>query len=94
MPQRHPCIVAYDIPRDSRRRAAFRIAMDYALERQHSVFECPIDARAEQEMLGRLREIVDPDEDRVLLARTLDLTPRLLLGRACHRAVDGLIYVG
>lgn len=94
MPDRQPYIVAYDIPASTRRRVALRIALARALTRQHSVFECPLAGAEHETLLRELAQVLETNLDRLLVVRALEETPRLMLGRATHRADNGLCYVG
>lgn len=82
MTQRRLHIAAYDITDDRRRRAAHRIARDYATGWQKSVFECFLSDSERGQLIASIDGVIDPAEDRVFVVR---LDPRALvlgLGRA------------
>ena len=68
MSEKHPVILSYDI-KDNRRRDRVRKALkEWRLEGQKSVNECLLTRTQAQELFQQLRELCDPDEDRLLLA--------------------------
>lgn len=62
-------LAAYDVRDDRRRRSALRVMLDYAGDRQKSVFECRL---AESEVplaLERIGNLIDLSTDRFILCR-------------------------
>ncbi|WP_295427164.1 CRISPR-associated endonuclease Cas2 [uncultured Thiodictyon sp.] len=94
MTQRTLYIAAYDISSDARLRDALRILKGYASGRQKSVFECFLSPAERQGLLGEVRGVIDPIEDRFLLVR---LDPRgkvRVRGRANRPTDPPWFYVG
>jgi CRISPR-associated protein Cas2 len=58
-------IVSYDITDDRRRIRLAKTLKDFGDRVQYSVFECLMGAEELQEMTGRIREIIDNDQDSV-----------------------------
>lgn len=56
-------IVCYDITNDKRRRKVFDILKSYGLPAQYSVFECDITAHQQMTLQGKLRRVIDDEED-------------------------------
>ncbi|MDT8321334.1 MAG: CRISPR-associated endonuclease Cas2 [Xanthomonadales bacterium] len=82
-------IAAYDIASGQRLRAALNILLDYAVGRQKSVFECELDAARWDELQARMKELVEPAEDRFLMLPASMVRPWDTLGIApCHDRRD------
>ncbi len=62
-------LAAYDIADPARLRRGLHILRDYATGGQKSVFECFLTRREKRELMGRMRTLIDPAEDRFLLIR-------------------------
>ena len=73
MTERTLYIAAYDVSSSSRLRAALHVLKDYASGRQKSVFECFLTSAERRELLERMQDLLDPDQDRFVLVR---LAPR------------------
>ncbi len=58
-------VVCYDTPNDKRRREIVKIMESYGQRAQYSVFECDITDRQQMTLYGKLREVIDEDEDDV-----------------------------
>ena len=59
-------LVAYDIADDARRLRVAKALLDYGVRVQESVFECLVANEAKvAEMIDRLRELIEPEEDAV-----------------------------
>lgn len=87
-------IAAYDVSNPVRMREALQILKGYASGRQKSVFECFLTAAERRELLGRMRGLLDPDEDRFLILR---LDPRGKIrtrGKAVKPQDPPWFYVG
>ncbi len=87
-------IAAYDISSSVRLREALKILKEYASGRQKSVFECFLTPTERQELLRRMHDLLDPDEDRFLILR---LDPRGKIrtrGKAVKPQDPPWFYVG
>jgi len=73
MIERDLYIAAYDVASPRRLRAVLKLIKQYATGGQKSAYECFLSAWEKRKLLADLREVIDPDEDRVLLIR---LDPR------------------
>ncbi len=73
MTQRKLYLAAYDVACPRRLRRALHVLRDYATGGQKSVFECYLADSERRELLDRVKEFIDLDEDRFLLLR---LDPR------------------
>ena len=62
-------LVSYDIACRKRWRRVFRLLQGYGEWVQLSVFRCRLDKRRHARMVAELRETIDADEDRLLIAR-------------------------
>jgi CRISPR-associated protein Cas2 len=62
-------VVAYDIADDRRRLRMANTLKDFGERIQFSVFECRLEADDIEKLRGRVREVVDPDTDRVRIYR-------------------------
>jgi CRISPR-associated protein Cas2 len=56
-------IVSYDIVDDRRRYKVSQILESYGTRAQYSVFECEITDRQQMSLQGKLRAVIDTDED-------------------------------
>ena len=73
MNERDLYITAYDIASARRLRAALKLVKGYATGGQKSAYECFLTRAERRDLLEKLRAVIEPDEDRVLLIR---LDPR------------------
>ncbi|WP_457676810.1 CRISPR-associated endonuclease Cas2 [Thiolapillus sp.] len=86
---RHLHLIAYDIAHPRRLRRALREARTYALDGQKSVFECFL-SRKEKSKLGQtLREIINPEEDRLLIIRLPPESRMHHIGARALQITDG-----
>ncbi len=67
MSQRILYLAAYDISAPDRLRRALEILRDYATGGQKSVFECFLTPAERKELLQRVDEVIDEEEDRFFL---------------------------
>lgn len=92
--KRYPCLIAYDISDDARRRQVYRILTAYFFDAQKSVFPCLLSPREQRNLLDQVAAWLTP-ADRFLLARLQDLQP---LGRYGTASLpdyrDELLIVG
>ncbi len=58
-------LVSYDISDNKRRRKLAEILLDYGDRVQYSVFECILDKKLLDKMVGRIYKTVSEDEDSV-----------------------------
>lgn len=58
-------LIAYDIAHRKRLYRVAQIMKDYGTRVQRSVFECRLDARRLQQLLGRLKPVLKQREDKV-----------------------------
>ena len=62
-------LVSYDVGCRQRWRRVFRLLHGYGEWVQLSVFRCRLDPRRRKRMETELREVIEPTEDRLLIAR-------------------------
>lgn len=62
-------LAAYDVSDDRMRRSALRVMLDYAGDRQKSVFECRIAKADVPLVLERVGNLIDLSSDRFMLCR-------------------------
>jgi CRISPR-associated protein Cas2 len=74
-------LVAYDIPDDKRRNKIFKIMKDYGKRVQYSVFECILEKKVFNEMINKINQIVDINNDSVRI---------YYLCEDCYKKVDVL----
>ncbi len=58
-------LIAYDIPDNRRRLKVAKTLLDFGGRVQYSVFEARLDGKLLEELVGRISEILDKDEDSV-----------------------------
>ena len=58
-------VIGYDCSDDKRRLKVAKILLDYGDRVQYSVFEADLEKLLLDELLGRLRSVIDPDEDSI-----------------------------
>ena len=64
MSQRTLYLAAYDVTEPRRLRRALHVLRDYATGGQKSVFECFLDEAEKAELLARMDQLIDHEEDR------------------------------
>jgi CRISPR-associated protein Cas2 len=81
--QRRIAIIAYDISSNRIRRRVHKILLEWRLDGQKSVHECPLYAAEARELFMQLGQTIDRGSDRLLLAWLAPRrTPRALgIGR-------------
>lgn len=62
-------VVAYDVVDDRRRERAANVLRDFGIRTQYSVYECHLETSQAEQLLDRLRGVVDAEVDRVRLYR-------------------------
>jgi CRISPR-associated protein Cas2 len=91
---RHLFLIAYDIRCHRRRRLALRAVKAYAVGGQKSLHECWLTQGELQAAMARLRALIDPLTDRVILVR-LDPRARVqTLGAGVAPADGDFFYHG
>jgi CRISPR-associated protein Cas2 len=65
-------LISYDISDDNRRRHTMEALKDFGRRVQFSVFECNLDDKALEELIGRLEFEIDPATDSCRLYRLCD----------------------
>lgn len=78
-------IVTYDIRCEKRLRRIFRVCKDFGIHLQYWVFECDLGPTDRIRMEGRLKEVMNEDEDQVLFIE---------LGPASQRAERTITALG
>jgi CRISPR-associated protein Cas2 len=58
-------VVAYDIVQDRRREKVMNTVKNFGLRVQYSVFECELTMQRANQLIERLRTLIDPRRDRV-----------------------------
>ena len=58
-------VVAYDIVKDRRRQKVMNTLKNVGMRVQYSVFECELTMQRANQLLERLRTLIDPRRDRV-----------------------------
>ena len=66
--RRKPCVVAYDVVSDRRRRRLLRCLRAWRLDGQKSVHECRLTHAEAEELFLQLMALLDPATDRLLLS--------------------------
>jgi CRISPR-associated protein Cas2 len=69
------CIIAYDVADNRRRNAVLRLLRRWRIDGQLSVHECRFSRQAAAELFMQMASMLDPEQDRLLLAWT-DLRQR------------------
>ncbi len=87
-------LAAYDIRSPRRLRKALHVLRDYALGRQKSVFECPLKAHERDEMLARVKQVIEPESDRFALVRLDPRGKNIVLGKGLSLQDPSFFYVG
>jgi CRISPR-associated protein Cas2 len=90
---RQPYIAAYDITRNSLRRAALRLLRAYATGGQKSVHEVWLTPAEKRAVLGGMEEILD-DGDRFMLLRLDPRSPAVAIGRGQVPSDPDYFYIG
>ncbi|PLY13794.1 MAG: CRISPR-associated endonuclease Cas2 [Sedimenticola sp.] len=87
-------LAAYDIRNPRRLRKGLEVLRDYALGRQKSVFECPLEGNEPAQLLARMEQVIKPDEDRFALVRLDRRCATHTLGRGVSIELDNIFYIG
>jgi CRISPR-associated protein Cas2 len=87
-------LVAYDVRKPSRLRAALKILKDYASGGQKSAFECYLSAGEKNELLERIRTVLDLTVDAFVVTRMTQRESVGLLGKAVQPMDELYTYLG
>ena len=87
-------IAAYDISDARRLRKALEVLKGYASGRQKSVFECQLTPAEYWQLVARMRELLDVEQDRFLLIRHDPQQCARVLGKAVAPTDPEWFYVG
>jgi CRISPR-associated protein Cas2 len=87
-------LAAYDVSEPARLRQALHVVKGYATGGQKSVYECFLTDAEREELLGRVRDVIDLDEDRFMLLRVEVRSPVRTLGIAVAPSDPAFYYVG
>jgi CRISPR-associated protein Cas2 len=79
---RRPTLICYDIADPKRLRRVFREMRDVALPVQKSVFVAEMSSAELGQLLARLADYIDPQEDRLQAFLLRDFSKPVTLGRA------------
>lgn len=94
MYKRHLFIIGYDISDAKRLRKVLHTVRYHALGGQKSFYECWLTTAELQATLHSLRDIIDPDEDKVVFIRLDGRTRSTNLGIADPIASTDYFYIG
>lgn len=94
MPKRILYLAAYDVSDDQRLRRALHVVKGYATGGQKSVYECFLTEPEREELLGRVGDVIDLDEDRFMLVRLEAQVSVRTLGVAVTPTDPAFYYVG
>ncbi len=87
-------LVAYDISKPSRLRKTLIVLKDYASGGQKSAFECYLTAGERAELLFRVEQIMDADDDSFLVIKLTNRDAVNILGCAIKPADELYTYLG
>lgn len=94
MTSRHLFLIGYDIAHPRRLRKVLRCVQGHALGGQKSFYECRLSVGELQELMGKLRQIIDAENDRVLFVRLDARSQSITLGCADPIASVEYFFVG
>ena len=60
-------VITYDICCNKKRSRVFHMLSELGINSQRSVFECELSIEETQTLLARLKSIIDPDKDSLLI---------------------------
>ena len=88
-------LVSYDVSDDNRRRHVMEALKDFGRRVQFSVFECNLDEKALEELLGRLDFEIDPATDSCRLYRLCESCAGevRILGKGDRYSEPGFVVV-
>ncbi|MCL4745053.1 MAG: hypothetical protein KJZ83_06520 [Burkholderiaceae bacterium] len=91
---RHLFLIGYDISCHRRRRLALRAVKGNAVGGQKSLYECWLTSAELQSVMGELRTVIDPVEDRVVFVRLDPRATVLTRGIGVAPADGDFFYLG
>jgi CRISPR-associated protein Cas2 len=94
MVERTLYIAAYDIRNPRRLRRALYVLKDFASGGQKSVFECYLQITEKRELIARIEQVLDLDEDRFLVVPIPGGKTAYVMGTAIMPADPEFFYVG
>ena len=94
MTSRTLTLIAYDIVSERSRVKALKAVRAFGVDGQKSVHECALTQSERRELSSRLREIVDPKTDRLMIMRLDPRSQVHALSEPKPAAPPTLLYVG
>ena len=94
MNQRKLYLAAYDVSHAKRLRRALEVLRDFSTGGQKSVFECFLSQSEHDELLQRIAQVIDAEEDRFFLLRLDPRSKVQTLGLAERPADPSYYYFG
>lgn len=94
MTARHLFLIGYDIAHSRRRSQVLRCVQGHALGGQKSFYECRLSVAELQDLMAQLRQVVEPESDRVLFVRLGARSQSIALGCAESIASTDYFFVG
>jgi len=92
--QRSLYLVAYDIRQPKRLRRMLYVLKDYASGGQKSAFECYLTMTERKELLARVEQTMDEEEDAFLVIKLISRDAVVTLGIAVKPADELYTYLG
>lgn len=87
-------LVAYDVRDPKRLRLTHQVLKEFACGGQKSAFECYLTQREREELVGRVEQVIDTEEDALLVIRLTDRDTVSTLGIAVKPADELYTYLG
>ena len=87
-------LVAYDVRDSKRLRQTHHVLKDFACGGQKSAFECYLTQAERDELVSRVEQCMDADEDALLVIRLTDADNVSILGIAMKPADELYTYLG
>ncbi len=94
MTARHLFLIGYDIAQPRRLRQVLRCVQGHALGGQKSFYECRLSVAELQSLMAQLRQIIEPENDRVIFVRLDARSQSISLGCAEPIASTDYFFVG
>lgn len=94
MARRNLTLIAYDIVSDRARAKALKAVRAFGVDGQKSVHECALTETERRELSSRLRAIVDPKTDRLMIVRLDPRSQIRALAEPKPTKPPTLLYVG
>lgn len=87
-------LVAYDVRDHKRLRHTHRVLKEFACGGQKSAFECYLTETERQELVSRVEDVMDTEEDALLVIRLSDRNSVATLGIAVKPMDELYTYLG